>query len=207
MDKIIIVEDQIILNDMLKNTISSVYDVVATTTDASELMDLCDLYKPNIVLTDVCTKNNANGISYAKKVKEKYGDDVKILVMTGIPEVSFLKQTKDANLDGFIYKNIDSDSLLYTLKSIIDGYKIFPNNTEFNKSHKLLDSLSSKEMEILRMLCGSYERDEIAKKLGISNGTLKNHISSILNKTKFDSISKLEVFCVANGYIVPMFDN
>lgn len=207
MDKIIIVEDQIILNDMLRNTISSVYDVVATTTDASELMDLCGLYKPNIVLTDVCTKNNANGISYAKKVKEKYGDDVKILVMTGIPEVSFLKQTKDANLDGFIYKNIDSDSLLYTLKSIIDGYKIFPNNTEFNKSHKLLDSLSSKEMEILRMLCGSYERDEIAKKLGISNGTLKNHISSILNKTKFDSISKLEVFCVANGYIVPMFDN
>ena len=207
MDKIIIVEDQIILNDMLRNTISSVYDVVATTTDASELMDLCDLYKPNRVLTDVCPKNNANGISYAKKVKEKYGDDVKILVMTGIPEVSFLKQTKDANLDGFIYKNIDSDSLLYTLKSIIDGYKIFPNNTEFNKSHKLLDSLSSKEMEILRMLCGSYERDEIAKKLGISNGTLKNHISSILNKTKFDSISKLEVFCVANGYIVPMFDN
>lgn len=127
--------------------------------------------------------------------------------MTGIPEVSFLKQTKYANLDGFIYKNIDSDSLLYTLKSIIDGYKIFPNNTEFNKSHKLLVSLSSKEMEILKMLCFSYERDEIAEKLGISNGTLKNHISSILNKTKFDSISKLEVFCVANGYIVPMFDN
>lgn len=207
MPKIIIVEDQVILNDMLKNTISTVYDVVATTTDARELMNLCDKYKPDIVLTDVCTKDNTNGISYAKEVKDKYDDDIKILVMTGVPEVTFLDQAKEANLDGFIYKNIDSESLIYTLKNVLDGYKTFPGNTKFNKKFKLLSELTNKEIEILRMLCGSYEREDIAKKLNISNGTLKNHISSILSKTGFESISKLEVYCVAKGYIVPIFND
>ena len=104
--KIVIVEDQIILNDMLKNTISNTYNVVATSDDASELIKLCDLYKPDLILTDICTKNNSSGIINGKKVKDKYGNKIKVLAMTGVPDITFLNETKKANLDGFIYKNI-----------------------------------------------------------------------------------------------------
>ena len=56
---------------------------------------------------------------------------------------------------------------------------------------------------MLKLVCSGNSRDEIADCLNIAIGTLKNHISSILNKTGFDNISKLLVFCISNGYIVP----
>ena len=200
--KIIIVEDQIILNDMLKNTISNTYNVVATSDDASELIKLCDLYKPDLILTDICTKNNSSGIINGKKVKDKYGNKIKVLAMTGVPDITFLNETKKANLDGFIYKNISSESLINSIEQILNGYKLFPDNVIYN-TVDCLKNLTNKELEILKLLCSGNSREEIADCLNIAIGTLKNHISSILNKTGFDSISKLLVFCIGNGYIVP----
>ncbi len=200
--KIVIVEDQIILNDMLKNTISNTYNVVATSDDASELIKLCDLYKPDLILTDICTKNNSSGIINGKKVKDKYGNKIKVLAMTGVPDITFLNETKKANLDGFIYKNISSESLINSIEQILNGYKLFPDNVIYN-TVDCLKNLTNKELEILKLLCSGNSREEIADCLNIAIGTLKNHISSILNKTGFDSISKLLVFCIGNGYIVP----
>ena len=200
--KIVIVEDQMILNDMLKNTISNTYNVVATSDDASELIKLCDLYKPDLILTDICTKNNSSGIINGKKVKDKYGNKIKVLAMTGVPDITFLNETKKANLDGFIYKNISSESLINSIEQILNGYKLFPDNVIYN-TVDCLKNLNNKELEILKLLCSGNSREEIADCLNIAIGTLKNHISSILNKTEFDSISKLLVFCIGNGYIVP----
>ena len=200
--KIVIVEDQIILNDMLKNTISNTYNVVATSDDASELIKLCDLYKPDLILTDICTKNNSSGIINGKKVKDKYGNKIKVLAMTGVPDITFLNETKKANLDGFIYKNISSESLINSIEQILNGYKLFPDNVIYN-TVDCLKNLTNKELDILKLLCSGNSREEIADCLNIAIGTLKNHISSILNKTGFDSISKLLVFCIGNGYIVP----
>lgn len=200
--KIVIIEDQIILNDMLKNTISNTYNVVATSDDASDLIKLCDLYKPDLILTDICTKNNSSGIINGKKVKDKYGNKIKVLAMTGVPDITFLNETKKANLDGFIYKNISSESLINSIEQILNGYKLFPDNVIYN-TVDCLKNLTNKELEILKLLCSGNSREEIANCLNIAIGTLKNHISSILNKTGFDSISKLLVFCIGNGYIVP----
>ena len=201
--KIVIVEDQMILNDMLKNTISNTYNVVATSDDASELIKLCDLYKPDLILTDICTKNNSSGIINGKKVKDKYGNKIKVLAMTGVPDITFLNETKKANLDGFIYKNISSESLINSIKQILNGYKLFPDNVTNNTETACLKKLTNKEFEILKLLCNGNTRNEIANKLNISPGTLKNHISSILNKTGFENISKLLVFCISDNYIVP----
>ena len=201
--KIVIIEDQMILNDMLKNTISNTYNVVATSDDASELIKLCDLYKPDLILTDICTKNNSSGIINGKKVKDKYGNKIKVLAMTGVPDITFLNETKKANLDGFIYKNISSELLINSIKQILNGYKLFPDNVTNNTETACLKKLTNKEFEILKLLCNGNTRNEIANKLNISPGTLKNHISSILNKTGFENISKLLVFCISNNYIVP----
>ena len=188
---------------MLKKNISNNYDVVATSDDASNLITLCEKYNPDIVLTDICTKNNSNGIINGKKIKDKYGNKIKVLAMTGVPDITFLNETKKANLDGFIYKNISSELLINSIKQILNGYKLFPDNVTNNAETACLKKLTNKEFEILKLLCNGNTRNEIANKLNISPGTLKNHISSILNKTGFENISKLLVFCISNNYIVP----
>lgn len=201
--KIIIIEDQPLLNSMLQKILSNEYDIVSTSTTAKSMLSLCDKYMPDLIITDIVTENGANGLEYAKQVKDKYDKKIKILAITGIPEISFLDKAKSYNLDGLIYKDIDSDSLLNCVNQILNGYTLFPDNYSYNEENEKLKTLTSKEIKILKLLCEGTERDLIAKKLNITPGTLKNYISNILNKMEFDSIAKLTIFCVSNGYIVP----
>ena len=201
--KIIIIEDQIILNDSLKQTLSNKYDVLATSLSAKNMLSLCDKHKPDLILTDICTQENSNAIIHGKKVKDEYKNKIKILAMTGVQEITFLEKAKEANFDGFIYKNIDTNTLITTIEQILNGYKLFPDNIKQKKDYQNLKKLTKKELEILMLLCSGKERKEIATILNIATGTLKNHISAILNKMEFESISKLLIFCISNNYIVP----
>ena len=201
--KIMLIEDQALLNNMIKKTLEEYYDVVCTCSCAKDMMSLYKKYTPDLILTDVVTLNGANGIEYARDVKEKYGNKVKILAITGIPEITFLNMARSYNLDGLIYKDIDSESLLFSIREVLKGYTLFPGNYVYNKENEKFKNLSSKEIKIIKYLCEARDRDEIAEELNITLGTLKNYITNILTKLEFDSISKLTIFCVRNGYIVP----
>lgn len=201
--KIMIIEDQALLNNMLKNTLSNDYDVVSTCTSAKDMMNLYKKYKPDLILTDVVTKEGANGIEYAKEVKDKYHNKVKILAITGVPEITFLNTAKEYNLDGLIYKDTDSESLLFSISQVLKGYTLFPDNCMYSEESEKFKELSDKEIKIIRCICEAKDRDEIAEELNITSGTLKNYISNILTKLEFDNITKLTIFCLSNGYIVP----
>ena len=201
--KIMIVEDQALLNNMIKKTLEEYYDVVCTCSSAKDMMNLYKKYNPDLILTDVVTLDGANGIEYAHDIKDKYGKKVKILAITGIPEITFLNMAKEYNLDGLIYKDIDSESLLFSIREILNGYTLFPDNYAYNNENEKFKSLSSKEIKIIKYLCEAKDREEIADELNITLGTLKNYITNILTKLEFDSISKLTIFCLSNGYIVP----
>lgn len=201
--KIMIIEDQALLNNMLQKTLSNNYEIVCACSSAKDMMYLYKKYTPDLILTDVITKDGANGIDYSKEVKEKYGKKVKILAITGIPEITFLDNAKKYNLDGLIYKDIDSESLITSINQILNGYTLFPDNYTFNEENEKLKNLSPKEIKIIKLLCEAVDREDIAKDLNITSGTLKNYITNILNKMKFDSISKLTIYCITNGYIVP----
>ena len=167
------------------------------------MIALCEKYKPDLVLTDIITQNNKCGLINGKKIKEKYKNSIKILAITSIPEVTFLRKAKEYNFDGLIYKDIDYETLISCINQIIKGYKIFPDNYIHSNEIDYFKKLSNKETKILKMLCHGYERDYIAKHLNITTGTLKNYISEILDKMEFDNTSKLTMFCISNGYIVP----
>lgn len=201
--KIMIVEDQALLNNMMQKILSNDYEIVCTCTSAKDMMNLYEKYTPDLILTDVITKDGANGIDYGREVKEKYGKKVKILAITGIPEITFLDNAKKYNLDGMIYKDVDSESLLASINQILNGYTLFPDNYIYNEENEKLKKLSTKEIKIIKLLCEAMDREAIANELNITSGTLKNYITNILNKMEFDSISKLTIFCISNGYIVP----
>ena len=201
--KIMLIEDQALLNNMLQKVLTNDYEIVCSCTSAKDMLILYQKYTPDLILTDVVTKDGANGIDYSKEVKEKYGNKVKILAITGVPDITFLDNAKKYNLDGLIYKDIDTDSLLTSIKQILNVYTLFPDNYIYNEENEKFKNLSTKEIKIIKLLCEAMDRDDIAKELNITSGTLKNYITNILNKMEFDSISKLTIFCVSNGYIVP----
>ncbi len=206
--KIIVIDDHILLRDMIVDTLNNEKDfnVVGISNDAKDAPELCAKSNPDVLLMDICTANNSNGIAFAKIVKENH-PNIKIIIMTGILDVSFINEAKQIGIESFIYKNISKDSLVSTVKNTANGYSIYPNsNRKENTSDSILSELTDKEMQILKLYCRLLDKDAVAEALSISPRTLKSHIHSIYDKTGFNNLAKLAIYCVSNGFIVSNLD-
>lgn len=188
---IVIVEDQGILRESLACTLNLQEDmqVARALSDAADALNVVRETNANLALLDVCTENGSSGIAAAKQIREAC-PDTKIVIMTGMPEITFIEQAKLAGADSFVYKNVGTEELLGIIRSTANGYSTFPNATQ----------------SILRLVCEAKTRKEIAAELYLSEGTVKRHISEILAKTGYDSILRLAVHAVSQGLIVPKMD-
>ncbi len=202
MIKILIVEDQVIMRDSLANLINGQEDmrVVGSIGNASEALEVFKMTVPDLVLMDVCTDNNENGISAAADIRCKY-PATKIIIMTGMPEITYLESSKKAGADSFLYKNIKSEAFLATIRSTMDGYGTFPREAPSVLPGSL--TFTETEIAILRLVCETKSRKEIAQELAMSEGSVKAVITDILNKTGYDSILRFAVYAVSKGFIKP----
>lgn len=204
MYNIIVIDDHKMLKEMISETLNTRgFNVVASSGDAKDSVSLCENFKPDLILMDICTENNSSGLAYSKIIKENF-PSVKIILMTGVPDLTFIDKAKANNVDSFIYKNISSDSLINTIQNTIDGYSLYPNaNNPKANIPDVLKNLTDTELNVLTEYCKTLDRNEVVKKLGISVRTLKSHISSIYEKTGYNNLAKLAIYCVSNGLIVP----
>lgn len=199
--KIIVCEDQKILLDGLVSTLNKNKDfrVVASVECADEILPTLRKKPADLILTDIVTKNKKNALDVIVDIRKEF-PEMKIVTITGFPDISFMEKAKKVGVASFVYKNISTDELYAAIKNTFAGYSTFPHEDTTNKL--ILSSLSDIELKILRMYCAGKEREEIAKELFISNATLKAHISSILLKTGFPSIARTAIYAISNGLIV-----
>jgi len=201
MINILIVEDQTLLRDSLVNVINWQQDmrVAGYTANADKALDLCRELAPDLALIDVVTGNKANGITAAAEIRRNL-PDIKIVVMTALPEITFIGGARKAGVHSFIYKESNSEHLLYVIRSTMSGHGIYPGPGD---DKRLKIPFSDTEIAIIRLVCQGKSRDEIAQALHMSEGSIKGAITGILNKTGFDSIMKFSIYAVAHGLIVP----
>lgn len=200
--RIIIVEDQTILLEALAEVLSTVEDflIVGKTNISSEALGLCQALNPDLVLMDICSEEGNTGFIEARRIKEVL-PTIKIILMTGMPDQSFVTEAKAAGADSFVYKNVSKDELIRTIHNTARDYSSFPEARD-KSQHDQLD-LTERENDILRLVCQGKNRKEIAEALFLSENTIRNNINRILQKTNYDSISQLAIFAVSKGYIVP----
>lgn len=207
MTKIIIVDDVKLFSDMMKYTLEQEgFEVVATETSAQKAVSVCKELKPDVVLMDVCTENNDDGIYYGGIIKEEL-PNTKIIAMTSIPELDFINKAKENKFDGFVYKNVSKDILISVIKNVINNYQIYPNAESSDIPVTPISALTAKEKEVLTLFCKGMDRNEVADTLDISISTVRNYVCSILNKTNFDNIRTLAMYCISNHYIIVNLDN
>lgn len=202
MISVLIVEDQAILRESLARSIADQPDmtVAAAISDASCALDIVRERHPDMILMDVCTEHDSSGIVAAAHIKEE-APECRIVIMTGMPEITFIEQARAAHVDSFVYKNVGTSDLLGIIRSTMEGYSTFPRAQQsiFSDAAALTDV----EVDILRLVCETKTRKEIAQELFLSEGTVKRHISEILAKTGYDNILRLAVHAVSSGLIVP----
>ena len=199
--KILVCEDQKIVLDGIVSNLNNnkAFKVVATTKDASEILTIIRKKPVDIVLTDIITDNKKNALDEIENIRKEF-PEMKIITITGFPDISFMEKAKKLGVSSFIYKNISIEELYGTIMNTYAGYSIYPHEDTTNKL--MLSNLSESEMKVLRMYCSGKEREEIAEELYISMSRLKAIIASILEKTGFSSIARVAIYAVQNGLIV-----
>jgi two-component system, NarL family, vancomycin resistance associated response regulator VraR len=203
--RIVVVEDQVLLLDSLVNLINSEpdFEVVNSLTDAADVDEACAKLKPDVVLMDVCTENGSSGLDAAARLHQTY-PDIKVIIMTGLPDLSFIDLARDNGVFSFVYKNLNARDLIAVLHQAKKNYSTWP--TKPNMPILGYNELSEREMEVLRFYCRGMSRQDIAKYYGLSENTVKGYVRSILSKTGYDSIAKLTLYALSKGFVAPQGD-
>jgi DNA-binding NarL/FixJ family response regulator len=201
MIKIVIVEDEAMLKDSLEYVLDKQegMKVLGTTDDASKAPQLCRELKPDLVLMDVITKET-NGIVFAAQITKEM-PQIKIVIMTAYPEITFIDEARKAGAHSFLYKSSGKEHLFYVIRSTMRGIGYYPGPTDKPPS---IDQLTEREIAIVRLIHQGIARSKMIKELEISEMTLKKDINSILNKTGFDSIMEFAVYAAVNNLILPV---
>jgi DNA-binding NarL/FixJ family response regulator len=201
MINIILVEDQVLLRDALAKIIDGQEDmkVAGFTADADKAPELCRVLAPDLALIDVVTEGKANGITAAALIRREM-PEVKIVIMTSLPEITFLDAARQAGAHSFIYKDSDSDHVLHVIRGTMKGKGTYPGPDDEAIART---RFSEVEIKVIRLVCQGKKRSEISVVLHMSESSVKAVISDILTKTGFDSITKFSMYALAHGFIVP----
>ncbi|MEE0859027.1 MAG: response regulator transcription factor [Acutalibacteraceae bacterium] len=204
MIKVIIADDVELLRKGLKTIIEqdNEIQVCGLAENGKEAFDLCEKVKPDLVLMDmrmpVC-----DGATATKLIKEKY-PNVKVLVLTTFDDAETVNEALASGADGYILKSVDEKKITHAIKSALADINVF-ETTVFNKIKKVNSTvntenlnISEREKEIIILVAQGLSNKDIAKKLYLSDGTVRNNISNLLYKLNLKDRTQLAVFAVKN---------
>ncbi len=205
MKQVLIVEDQRMPREHMERMLSDSgrYELAASLNGADIALVKCCQQHIDLILMDVCTSGNKDGIEAAAEIKAKF-PNIKIIIVTSMVEVGYLERARAAGVDSFWYKDISPEALIDVIERTMAGEHLFPNETPKVKLG-LAESteLTPKEIEVLRLVCDGLEYDEIADQLCVSRSAVKYHVSNILSKTGYANRTRLAIAVTNKKFIVP----
>lgn len=202
---VLVVDDQTMPRQLFENIInnSDNYNLVASVDSASIADVYCAKMQVDLILMDVVMSGGINGIEAAARIKASY-PDIKILVVTSMPDGTFLDKARQAKVDSFWYKEVQDVPLLEIMDRTMAGENVYPDNAPI-VSIGLAQStdFTSRELEVLRYVAAGYSDKEIAQLLVISFGTVRVHLNNLLQKTACASRTELAILVAKTGIVVP----
>lgn len=215
MIKIVIADDVPLLKESLKLVIEDDPDikVVGLASNGREAFEICKKEKPDIVLMDLMMPD-CNGIEGTKLIKS-FNKNIKVVILTLFNSDDNLSEAIKNGADGYITKDIGPKELQQTIRSIYMGLGIIQNDLmgtvarRINSVDPLQDreiiyekfNLNEKEVEIIKYIVDGKSYKELSKILLISEGTVRNSISNILQKLGLKDRIQLAIFAVKNKLV------
>ena len=207
MINVLIVEDSKITRNTIERQLSSQgeYSIKASIENAANAEIACLSGNIDLVLMDVCTADGESGLLAAKSIKLNY-PKIKIIIMTSMPEHSFIKKAKDYGCDSFWYKEYGNTDLLDICSRTMNGESVWPTELPVIPVG-CTDSteLTEKEYEIIKNLSLGLKYEEIADEMGITVNTVKYHIKNLLQKTGYRNTVQLAVNVIDKRLILPKY--
>lgn len=181
MTKILIAEDQAMVRGALSALLSleDEIEVIAEAANGQEALTLAEQNDIDIVLTDI-EMPLMTGIELAEKLSV-IKPELKIIIMTTFSRAGYIKRALKCGVMGFILKEADSDELVAAVKNVSEGKKVFNAELALTALDDN-DPLSDKERKALKLASDGLKTAEIADKLFLSQGTIRNYLSEAIAK-------------------------
>lgn len=163
---------------------------------------------PDVLLLDI-NMPKMNGLEVLERIRE-LRMDVKVLILTVHNEVEYLLRAVDIGINGYLLKDSDSDDLKKAIIAVANGENfiqqelipLMEKKMELKSDEeRKLDTLTDREIEVLKLLSFGMFNKEIAEKLNISERTVKNHVSNIFKKIDVTDRTQAAVFSIRNKLI------
>jgi DNA-binding NarL/FixJ family response regulator len=208
--KIMIADDHSMIREGLKNLLELDGDieVIAEAVDGRDCLDKLETIKPDVLLLDI-NMPNMNGLEVLKELKSRKSK-LKVLVLTVHNETEYLLKAVDIGINGYVLKDSESAELKKAIFAVNDGEtyiqpSLIPalNQKKIERSvdEEKIESLTSRELEVLKLLAVGMYNKEVAEKLEISERTVKNHVSNIFKKLEVTDRTQAAVFAIRNNLI------
>ncbi len=203
---IIIIDDDKIICDALSQIINQneSYNVLAVGYSYDDAIRLFYKYKPDIALFDIRLAEK-NGIDAAERILSDY-PEAKIIFLSTFSEDEYILKAVSIGAKGYIIKH-DIDTIITSLKSVNNGQVVFAKEVYEklptllkNKKEKQMGALDFTEMQIdiLANVALGLNNKEIAEKLFLGEGTVRNYISNLLTKLDLRNRTELAIYYYKN---------
>lgn len=208
--KVMIADDHSMIREGIKNLLELDGDinVIAEAINGEDCLNKLEVISPDILLLDI-NMPKKNGLDVLRSLKEKRSK-LKILILTVHNEVEYLIKALEIGVNGYILKDSESAELKKAIFTILDGEDYIQPSLipvlnskmiEKNLDEDKIDSLTRRELEVLKLLAIGMYNKEVAEKLHISERTVKNHVSNIFKKLEVTDRTQAAVFAIRNNMI------
>lgn len=221
---IVIIDDHQLFREGVKRILDfePTFEVIAEGDDGDEAARIVEHYHPDVVIMDI-NMPNVNGVEATKQLVELYPES-KVIILSIHDDENYVTHALKTGARGYLLKEMDADTLIEAVKVVADGGSyLHPKVTHnlvnefrrlatsgapataqhevFPEIRRPLHILTRRECEVLQMLADGKSNRGIGESLFISEKTVKNHVSNILQKMNVNDRTQAVVVAIKNGWV------
>ncbi|MCL2108672.1 MAG: response regulator transcription factor [Oscillospiraceae bacterium] len=200
--KLLIADDDGLIRDSLKILLEVTEGWTARTAENGAIaLELCRQEPPDIILMDI-RMPVCDGVQAARSIKLEF-PAVKIIMLTTFTDDGYISSAINAGAEGYLLKSTPADGIIERIRAVQKGAMVFDKgvkltaaaseNTDNRGNKQSFPGLTEREHEIFELVATGLSNNEIAAKLFLSQGTVRNAVSSILEKLEIRDRTRLAV--------------
>jgi DNA-binding NarL/FixJ family response regulator len=204
MIRIVIADDHEVVRRGLEQLFIGVVDieVVGQAANGAEAARLATVHQPDVVLMDL-SMPEVDGVEGTRRIREAH-PSLPVVILTSFSERDRILDAIDAGAVGYLLKDAEPDELLRGVRSAAQGESPFSPKAakallSLGSQRKVADDLTPREREVLAALCSGLANKQIARRLGISEKTVKSHLTRVFSRIGVQDRTQAALWAERNG--------